>query len=167
MLVIANTTPLILLARRGLFFLLQHFYGRVLLPPAVWREVVEEGEGRAGQRETEEARTAGWIEVRELQEHDTVHRLSGTFGLGLGETEVIVLAQECSADLLVLDDHRAVSRARELGFMVRRTPGLLDLAKKQGLIATVREHLTALREEGLWLSDQVYHRILQDVGEEP
>jgi predicted nucleic acid-binding protein len=51
--------------------------------------------------------------------------------------------------------------------MVRRTPGLLDLAKKQGLIATVREHLTALRDEGLWLSDQVYHRILQDVGEEP
>jgi len=54
-----------------------------------------------------------------------------------------------------------------LGFVVRRTPGILILAKEQGLIVSVKEHLAALRAEGLWLSAQAYDRILRDIGEEP
>jgi len=167
MLVIANTTPLILLAKRGLFPLLQYFYGKICLPSAVWREVVDEGEGRAGARETEAAWSTGWIEVLQLQDPKVAQQLRATLGLGTGESEVIALARELSADLLLLDDDHAVRRARELGFVVRRTPGLLALAKEQGHITTVKEHLAALQAEGLWLSPQVYHRILQDVGEKP
>jgi hypothetical protein len=75
--------------------------------------------------------------------------------------------QECFADLLLLDDEQAVTRARRLGFVVRRTPGGLALAKERGLIMTVKEHLAALQREGLWLDVQAYHRILHDVREEP
>jgi predicted nucleic acid-binding protein len=167
MIVVTNTTPLILLARRGLLALLQRCYGQLLLPPAVWREVVEEGEGRAGQQETVEARTAGWIVVRHLQDRTMAQRLRDTGNLGDGESEVIALAQECAADLVLLDDDRAVQRARALGLVVRRTPGFLALAKEQRLIASVKEHLAALRAEGLWLSAQAYDHILRDVGEEP
>jgi uncharacterized protein len=167
MIVVANTTPLILLAKCGLFSLLQRFYGQLLLPPAVWREVVEEGNGRAGQQETADARTTEWIAVRDLRGREMAQRLRDTFGLGDGESEVIALAQECTADLVLLDDERAVRQARELGFVVRRTPGILALAKHQGLIMSVKEHLVALRAEGLWLSAQAYERILRDIGEEP
>jgi len=167
MIVVANTTPLILLAKRDLFALLQRFYRRLLLPPAVWREVVEEGDGRAGQQETVEVRTTGWIVVRDLQDRTVAQRLRNTFGLGDGESEVLALAQECTADLVLLDDERAVQRARELGLVVRRTPGILALAKEQGLLLSVKEHLAALRAEGLWLSAQAYDHILRDVGEEP
>jgi predicted nucleic acid-binding protein len=167
MLVITNTTPLIFLARRSLFSFLRHCYGKVFLPQAVWREVVEEGKGRAGEQETKEARTTGWMEVRDLQEPQRAQGFRETFGLGPDESEVIALAQECAADLLLLDDDQAVKVARELGFMVRRTPGLLALTKEWGYLTTVKEHLDALRAEGLWLSAQVYRRILRDVGEEP
>jgi predicted nucleic acid-binding protein len=167
MIVVANTTPLILLAKCGLFSLLQRFYGQLLLPPAVWREVVEEGDGRAGQQETVDAQAIGWITVRDLRDREMAQRLRDTFGLGDGESEVIALVQECAADLVLLDDDRAVKRARELGFVVRRTPGILILAKEQGLIVSVKEHLAALRAEGLWLSAQAYDRILRDIGEEP
>jgi uncharacterized protein len=164
--VIANTTPLILLAKRGIFHLLHCLYGSILLPLAVWREVVEQGAGRAGEQETVAARAAGWIEVRALQHPEVAQWLSDTSGLGPGESEVIALAQECAAELLLLDDDQAVKRARESGLVVRRTPGVLGLAKAQGLITTVQEHLDALRAEGLWLSVEVYYRVLRDVGEE-
>lgn len=165
--VIANTTPLILLTKQGFFHFLRRFYGKILIPQAVWREVVEEGAGRAGEQDMREARATGWIQVMDLQDPNGARRLQETFGLGAGESEAIALAQEHSADLLLLDDDRAVKRARALGFVVRRTPGLLALAKEQELITTVKEHLDVLRAEGLWLSDEAYRRILRDVGEEP
>jgi predicted nucleic acid-binding protein len=167
MIVVTNTTPLILLAKCGLFALLQRFYGQLLLPPAVWQEVVEEGEGRAGQQETAQARTAGWVTVRDPQDRAMVQRFRDTFRLGAGESEVMALARECAADLVLLDDERAVQRARELGCVVRRTPGILAFAKEQGLIVSVQEHLAVLRAEGLWLSAQAYDHILRDVGEKP
>ena len=167
MIVIANTTPLILLAKRGFFDFPHRFYGKISIPPAVWWEVVEEGEGRAGAQETKEARAAGWIEVVELQDPEAAQRFWKTFGLGAGESEVLALAQEHFADLLLLDDDQAVKRARELGFAVRRTPGILALAKEQGLITSVKEHLDALRAKGLWLSDRAYRRILRDMREAP
>ena len=114
-----------------------------------------------------EAWTTGWIAVRDLQDREMTQRLGDPLGLGDGESEVSAFAQECAADLILLDDDRAVNQARELGFVVRRTPGILALAKNQGLIVSVKEHLVALRAEGLWLSAQAYERILRDIGEEP
>ena len=35
--------------------MVREFYDGVVIPPAVWKEVVEEGHGRAGAREVEEA----------------------------------------------------------------------------------------------------------------
>ena len=75
MIVLANSTPLISLARRGLFDLLRVLYGRIILPPAVYREVVTEGRERAGVRETEEAIAAGWMEVSALQEPEAARRI--------------------------------------------------------------------------------------------
>ena len=98
----------------------------------------------AGQQETVEARTTGWIVVRDLQDHTVAQRLRNTFRLGDGESEVLALAQECTADLVLLDDEQAVQRARELGLVIRRTPGILALAKEQKLLVSVKEHLAAL-----------------------
>jgi predicted nucleic acid-binding protein len=44
--VIMNTTPIIALALIGKLDLLQHLYGKVVIPPAVWTEVMAGGVGR-------------------------------------------------------------------------------------------------------------------------
>jgi hypothetical protein len=46
--VISNSSPLISLSAIQRLDLLRDFFGAVVVPPAVWREVVEEGQGRAG-----------------------------------------------------------------------------------------------------------------------
>ena len=50
---ISNSSTLIHLAAIGRLALLREFYGKITIPPAVWREVVEEGKGRAGAVEVE------------------------------------------------------------------------------------------------------------------
>jgi hypothetical protein len=47
----------------------------VVVPPAVWREVVEEGQGRAGAAEVETASSEGWVRV-ETFSNDLLLRLS-------------------------------------------------------------------------------------------
>jgi predicted nucleic acid-binding protein len=167
MIVLVNSTPLISLARRGLFDLLRVLYGKIILPPAVYREVVIEGGKRAGAQETEEAIAAEWMEVIALQEPDAAQRIRAMFLLGDGESEVLVLAQERGADLILMDEERGFRRAEALGFNVLRTLGVLFQAKAHGRITTVKEHLEALRKEGFRLSDGAYREALRKAGEEP
>jgi hypothetical protein len=63
---VTNTAPLIALAQCDLFPLLQTLFGQVLLPPAVYRGVVSEGDGRAGAEETQGAVTDGWLVIEAL-----------------------------------------------------------------------------------------------------
>lgn len=67
-LVISDSSTLIHLAVIDQLALLKKFYGRITIPPAVWREVVEQGGGRAGAADVEQARRAGWVDARMRQE---------------------------------------------------------------------------------------------------
>ncbi len=167
LIVLVDSTPLISLARRGLFDLLRILYGRIILPPAVYREVVTEGGERAGAQETEEATATGWMEVIALQDPEAAQRFRILFLLGDGESEVLALAQERGADLIIIDEERGFRRAEALGFNALRTLGVLLQAKVRGRITTVQEHLEALRREGFRLSDGAYREALRRAGEEP
>ncbi len=59
--VVSNASPIINLARIGLLDLLRKLYGVLLIPEAVWREVVIEGTGQPG---AEEVKVADWIKVQ-------------------------------------------------------------------------------------------------------
>jgi len=62
-LVISDASTLIHLAGIGRLALLKEIYEKIVIPAAVWAEVVEQGRGRSGAMEVEVARQAGWIEV--------------------------------------------------------------------------------------------------------
>ena len=53
--VVSDASPLINLARVGHFELLAAFYGQIVVPQAVYEEVVARGAGREGSREVREA----------------------------------------------------------------------------------------------------------------
>lgn len=65
MLVISDSSTLIHLARIGRLLLLRELFGTVMIPPAVWTEVVVEGGNRPGAAAVRVARDAGWIQIRE------------------------------------------------------------------------------------------------------
>jgi predicted nucleic acid-binding protein len=165
--VLTNTTPLIALAQVGLFPLLRALYGHLSLPPAVYREVVTEGRGRAGAQETAEAVTMGWLEVLPLRQPEAAQRLRAQLLLGDGESEVLALAQEHQVTLVLLDEDRAVRHARALRLPVLRTVGVLLQAKTQLLLPDVKPPLDTLRTLGFRLSEGAYQQALRYAGEAP
>ena len=85
--------------------------------------------------------------------------------LDTGESEAIALAKEIDADLIILDDADARDTAIEEGLDVVGLLAFLVLAKEEGIINQVRPLLDALRQQGFFISDDLYHHILRRAGE--
>jgi predicted nucleic acid-binding protein len=58
---VSDSSPLIHLAKIEALELISRLYSRILIPPAVWQEVVEESDGRPGAVEVRRAVAAGWM----------------------------------------------------------------------------------------------------------
>jgi len=141
------------------------FYKRMLIPPAVWKEVVEEGRSRPGAREVEEGRRLGWIEVVELTNESVVRLLK--LELHDGEAETIALAIEQRPEVVLLDETEARRVADAYGLHKTGLIGILLRAKLEGKVVSLREELDRLRKEaGFWIGDDIYQQALQVVGEE-
>src|SRR5262245_20113537 len=105
---------------------LHDLFGEILVPGAVYREVVEMGAGLPGSLELKAAR---WAIVTEPTEQMPLSKLlKGE--LDPGEVAAIVLALERSAGLLLMDDLAARQAAVRLGLSVIGTIGILLAAKK-------------------------------------
>jgi predicted nucleic acid-binding protein len=77
---VSDSSPLIHLAKIEVLELISRLYSRILIPPAVWREVVEEGDGRPGAVEMQRAVAAGWMVQRAAKKRDSRHRLTPNSG---------------------------------------------------------------------------------------
>ena len=137
--VISDSSTLIHLAAIGRLGLLKEFYGRITVPPLVWREVVEQGGGRAGAVEVEQARQAGWIEVLAVADAGMLQLLRRD--LDDGESEVIALAVEQRADLVLLDESDARRTADLYSLSKTGIIGLLIRAKQEGHIDSLKVEL--------------------------
>jgi predicted nucleic acid-binding protein len=157
-----NSSVLIALSTIGQLVLLpRRFPEGVLVPQAVWREVVETGKGQPG---SAEVASATWVVVREVKDRGLVSLLRAE--LDEGEAETIALAREEHVSLVLLDEKDARQVARRLNLQVLGTVGLLIWAKRVGLITSLREQLNNLRTLGRFrLSQSVYEQALRAVGE--
>jgi predicted nucleic acid-binding protein len=160
--VICNSSVLIALSSiRRLELLEQRFPEGVIIPDAVWREVVETGHGRPGAMKVADAE---WIIRRQVQNRSIAMALETN--LDQGEAEVIALGLEIGADLLLLDEKSARSVAVRLQYPVLGTIGLLIWGKRMGFFPSLTNELTLLRREGGFrLSDRVFEDALDKVGE--
>ena len=158
MIVVSDSSPLILLAKIGRLELLREVYGGVLIPEAVHRETTRSD--RPGAREILDA---DWIERAQVKDRSRVATLRRD--LHEGEAEAIALAVERYADVILLDEEAAREKAREAGLFVTGSLGVAIEAKKQGHVASARPVLEALRNSGLWVSDAVFDRALRLAGE--
>lgn len=164
-LVISNASTLIHLAGIGRLALLKEFYGRITIPSAVWREVVEEGKGRAGAIEVEKALQVGWLEVVSPGDEPLLRLLRRD--LDEGEAEVIALAVNRQADLVLLDESEARRIAELYGLVKTGVIGVLMRAKYEGKVQSLQAELDKLRHQaGFWIDDGLYHQALRTAGEE-
>jgi len=158
--VVANAGPLISLAAVGKLDLLKALFEQILIPQAVYDEVVVQGEGEPGSQEVKEAE---WIRAAQVQDQLAVHLLRET--LDMGESEAIVLAQELNARYVLLDDGLARRKARLIGLRMTGTLGILLMAREAGLISAVRPILDELRQTDFRMSDRIYQEVLLKAGE--
>lgn len=155
MIVVSDSSPLIALARIGRLDLLRLLFGTIVVPEAVWREIVNAGAGKSGADEVE---TAEWIQRRTVQQKNLVALLQQD--LGAGESEAIVLAQEINARFVLLDDRRGRLAAQRFGVRAVGLIGVLIEARKSGRLtdaAIIVERL--YQEAGFWISPELKHLI--------
>lgn len=161
MVVVSDSSPLILLSRLGLLDLLPALLGRVIVPGAVYREVVHVGDDLPGSREL---RAATWTETVEHDPEDPLLR-GLSVQLGPGERSALSVALARGADLLLMDERLGRLAAVRLGLAVKGTVGLLVLARQRNLIPSLRNRLEELEHAGARLSPPLLEAALRVVGE--
>ena len=162
--VVSDSSPLNYLALLSDFDLLRQIYGTVVIPPAVYHEVVEKGAGYPV-REAVLAALGQWVILAEAPNPAMVQPLLKDHRLDLGEGEAIVVAEALGGVPLLMDERQGVRCARLRGMTVIRTPMIYAEAKILGLIESVREKFDGLRSKGFRLADRHYEQILQEVAE--
>jgi hypothetical protein len=153
MTVVSDTTAITTLLKAGEERLLLRLFGKVIIPQAVWDELM-----------TFHSRLPDFILLHPVEEAGK--RSPETKSLGRGEAEAIKLAKEINADLLLSDDLQA--RAAAASLKIKRTGllGLIIRAKQFGHIISARETIEILETRGgLYLSDTVKAEALKLAGE--
>lgn len=157
--VIVNSTPLIVLCGIGKLNILKDMYAEIIIPSAVYSEVTEKADSACAQIEAE----GTWIHVEQIKDYSEKKMYKAK--LHDGEVEVMILAQEQKADLVIIDDNAAKKTAKYLGLTVTGTLGVLIKAKRQGIINEVRPLLSEMRANGFYVSDAVERMVLEQAGE--
>lgn len=150
---VADTSPLLALARLDLLHVLPRLFERTLIPPAVFSEAAERRPDAPGADAVRRAVADGLLHLAEPG--GTTSQLSLPDWLGPGESEAILLALEVRADWLVLDDRGARRYASDLGPAVIGTVRVLEVAPDAGLIPRLLPLVEQLRASGFRIGDDL------------
>jgi len=160
MIIVSDTSPINNLAAIGQLHLLQQLYGNIIIPTAVYQELLNAGATDLG---TLAVQTLDWIQTQSVTNLALLHTLQNK--LDIGEAEAITLAVELKANRLIIDERRGRNEAIQLGLQVTGLLGILLAAKRQMLIPMVQPILDDLIAQGFWIREELYAEILQLAGE--
>lgn len=160
--VISDSSPLIGLSSIGKLGILKTLFGKIIIPGAVFEEVVVLGKDKIGSKEVKTA-CREWIRVREVKNIQGVNSLKTI--LDSGEAEVITLAQEINADLLLINNREPREFAKTLDFKVLGTVGVIKLAWKEGIVKQPLNFVHQLKIRGFWISDALIEKIEKGISQ--
>lgn len=161
MLVVADASPIILLSRLHALDLLDRLYEKVIIPRAVFEEVVIQGAGRPGSSELPDA---SWVHIADPLP-ETLLQLGLQAELGRGEAAALSLAVSLQADLVLIDERQGRLAARRLGLAIKGTVGVLVAARQKRLVPELRPLLEELIRQGARLSPSLKNAALALVEE--
>ncbi len=157
--IVVNSTPLIILGNIDGLKILQELYGEIIIPRAVFEEVTSKDDNA----KLNLSQNLSWIKVLEVQ--DKSNRKMYQAKLHDGEVEVMMLANEISADLLIIDDNAAKKTAKFLGFTVTGTLGVILKAKSEGIIPQVKPIVDEMLRQGFYISPSIIETVLKMANE--
>src|SRR2546423_607060 len=149
MLVIADSSPLIVLVNIGHIEVLPKLFGDVVIPPAVASEIAAPTRPQIV-RDFAAARPA-WLRVQAptvIQQIPELHQ---------GESEALSLAMELHADLVLIDERKAYREAVARKLNAVGTVRVLERAAAEGLL-DLKDAFDRLKQTDFWIS----HKLLDE-----
>jgi predicted nucleic acid-binding protein len=156
---ISNTSPLLYLYRIHAIDWLPHLFDELWTPTAAINEL---SEGQHRGYDVPHAPNYPWLQVVDPRATPSEWL---SLDLGPGELAAMALALENPTRFVLLDDQLARRTAQAAGLMVWGTLKILLEAKAQGLTEKIEPLVLRLSSAGMWLSDDIRHRILVLAGE--
>jgi len=158
--IISNATPLIAFARIGQLELLRKVVENLIIPQAVAHEISDYTQTKRGVIDLSQEE---WITVQSLQSQQRVRLLLPT--LDRGEAEVIALALERQARLVLIDELTGRKVAESLNLNVSGSVGILIRAKQMGEIPAIKPFLKEMKKQGVYFSQRFIDAVLYQLGE--
>ena len=149
--IIADTSCLVVLARIQQMDLLCGLYGSVTITPEI---AAEFGEA-----------LPAWCRVQAVSDEETKRMLAEQ--VDQGEASALALGLETPGSTLILDDLKARKLAARLNLRFTGTLGVLLRAKQRGLIPSVRDQISHMRAVGFRLDEATATDLVRRAGEVP
>jgi predicted nucleic acid-binding protein len=152
--IVVNASPIICLLKSDLLYLLPELFSEIMIPDKVYQEItVKSGLDISSLKYLKKASDI------------TVPQNVIAWDMGDGESSVLAFAQKNPDCWAVIDDREARRCASALGCRYIGTIGIILLAKKRGIIKSVRDSITKLQNAGLWLSESFISEVCKQAGE--
>ncbi len=159
--IVSNSTILIYLGKLNRLSLLKTFFKKVVIPNAVFEEVVVQGKkGKYGDALlVEQGIEEGWIKVKK----SAVKAGLNDFGIDKGEAEAISLSLDLKVPILLDQTHARIA-AKAFGLKPRGTLFVLLKALKQKAISfdEFLECLEKLIDVGFRMEQEVYLQAIKE-----
>jgi len=143
MIVVADSSPFVVLVAVGHIDVLPSLFERILIPPEVETELASPKRPAAVQAFI--ATPPSWLEVRPAA---TVEQVEG---LHAGEAAAIALALALRADRVIIDEARGRKVATGQGLRVVGTIGVLEAAAERALI-DLDQAFAKVKQTDFWVS---------------
>jgi predicted nucleic acid-binding protein len=158
MIIVCDASPIIALALCSQLELLDRLFNDVLIPQEVYNESTKEGK-----EPTPAIKKWAAGKVVEVLNRQKVNEFNEI--LDKGEAEAITLYLEKSADYLLIDEKKGRKAAIENGIKVIGSLGILVMAKRTGLIQSIKPSLDILHLSSVRVSDILYDQVLKMADE--
>ncbi len=160
MIVVADTSPINYLVLIGHVEILPHFYGRILVPPTVWKELHDINTPDLVRAWA--SRVPAWLERPPL--HSEPDRPLNF--LDRVEREAIALAEELGAERMIVDETLAREEARRRNLSVIGTLGVLRNAARVNLL-DLPEALSKLQKTNFYVTPELIRSLLDEDAARP
>ncbi|QFY90635.1 DUF3368 domain-containing protein [Magnetovirga frankeli] len=157
MILVADSSALVALAACDSLALLDEIFGQVIVPEAVFNEVVRADKFQSNRLKDYLHNKICTVEMQRFVYLDAF--------ADAGETEAMLLYKEVAADYLLIDDKRgrkiaSINQIRTIGSL-----GVLLQAKRMGLVSHIAPRMRQITERPIFISEGLVATVLELAGE--
>lgn len=134
-----------------------------MIPNAVYKELTENA---TFAKEARIIKDIDYLTVVAVENEKSVNVLRNVTGLDAGESEALIMYDEQKADLLLMDEHKGRSVAKQLNVRHIGTVGVLLLAYDKGMIQQdgVKSCLDTMLANNIRLDRKLCNVVMEHIG---